>query len=210
MTLKVIGAGFGRTGTMSMKMALEQLGTGKCHHMEEVFENPWQLPKWQDLVQGKAANWDALLDGYSCSVDWPSAHFWRELYAANAGAKVVLTTRPVDDWWASYSETIMGFMKIATTKEVPDVPKAVAQMCVDMIGKQTFGSHYQDEVAAKAAYEQRLIDVKETIPEDDLLIYKIGSGWSPLCEFLAVPEPEGAFPRSNERQEFWQNFNPNG
>ena len=51
MALSVIGAGFGRTGTMTSKMALEQLGLGPCHHMEEVSTNTVQLRFTQPLIE---------------------------------------------------------------------------------------------------------------------------------------------------------------
>lgn len=210
MGLNVIGAGFGRTGTMSMKRALEQLGQGRCHHMEEVLDNPWQLPEWQALVQGGTPDWERLLAGYGCTVDWPSAHFWRQLCEAHPGARVILTTRPVEDWWQSYSRTIMEFLTIATTQDVPPVPKAAAEMCVDMIGKQTFGTDYRDEAAAKAAFARRRAEVEAAVPADRLLVYEVGSGWAPLCRFLGKPVPEAPFPHSNAREEFFENFSPVG
>ena len=180
MTIKIVGAGFGRTGTMSMKLALEQLGLGKCHHMEEVFDNPWQLPHWQRFTRGETPDWNTVLSGYSCTVDWPSAHFWRQIHRDHPGSKVILTVRPVDDWWESYASTIREFMTIASTGDVPDLPRAISEMCMDLVGKQTFGSDYADESAGKAAFLKRIEDVKSTVRAEDLLIYEVGSGWPPL------------------------------
>lgn len=208
MGLKVIGAGFGRTGTLSMKMALEQLGLGKCHHMEEVLANPETLPKWRAAVDAGEADWDDLTAGYGCTVDWPSCHFWRQLYEANPRAKVVLTTRSVDSWWASYSSTIMKFVQIALVDDVPAVARGGSEMCVEMIGKQTFGTDYTDEAAGKAAFLKRIEDVKAAIPADDLLVYEVGSGWEPLCDFLGLPVPGTDFPKSNARDDFFKNFDP--
>lgn len=210
MGLKVIGAGFGRTGTMSMKMALEQLGLGRCHHMEEVFENPETLQKWRAAVDTGEADWADLTAGYDCTVDWPSCHFWRQLYTANPGAKVILTTRPVDDWWESYSNTIMKFMQIALVEDVPAVARGGSEMCVEMIGRQTFGADYTNEAAGKAAFLKRIEDVKAAIPAADLLIHEVGAGWGPLCDFLALPVLDASFPQSNARDEFFKNFDPRG
>src|SRR6516162_879591 len=99
MALQVIGSGFGRTGTMSLKRALEQLGFGPCHHMEEVLAHPEQVPHWQAIVAGRAVNWDEVFAGYRSQVDWPGAHVWRELTAAYPRAKVIHTVRPEDGWW---------------------------------------------------------------------------------------------------------------
>src|SRR5271168_2365452 len=106
MTLEVIGSGFGRTGTMSLKRALDQLGFGPCHHMEEVFANPGQVPHWQALAAGQAVDWNLVFAGYRSQVDWPGAHYWRELAAAYPRAKVIHTERPEQLWWKSFSATI--------------------------------------------------------------------------------------------------------
>ena len=107
MGLSVIGAGFGRTGTKSFKIALEQLGFGPCHHMDEVFENPVQLPHWQAAIKGDPVDWEFVLAGYNSCTDYPSAYFWRELSQTCPEAKVVLTMRPAESWWESYAGTIM-------------------------------------------------------------------------------------------------------
>jgi hypothetical protein len=106
MGLKVIGSGFGRTGTMSLKRALEQLAFGPCHHMEEILAHPEQVPHWQAVVAGQAVNWDEVFAGYRSQVDWPGAHVWQELAAAYPQAKVIHTVRPEEQWWKSFSQTI--------------------------------------------------------------------------------------------------------
>jgi hypothetical protein len=118
MPLSVVGAGFGRTGTLSLKLALERLGLGPCHHMEEVLKHPGQLRHWQDAVAGRPVDWGKALAGYRSVVDWPAAHFWRELAAAYPRAKVVLTVRPEAAWWASFSRTILPLMQ--SHGEIPD------------------------------------------------------------------------------------------
>jgi hypothetical protein len=106
MALKIIGSGFGRTGTLSLKRALEQMVLGPCHHMEELLVHPEQVHFWQGIVAGRRPNWDEVFAGYHSQVDWPGAHVWRDLAAAYPQAKVIHTVRPDEDWWRSFSQTI--------------------------------------------------------------------------------------------------------
>lgn len=205
MSLSVIGAGFGRTGTMSLKMALEQLGFGPCHHMEEVFANPAQLAGWQAAAAGEPVDWDQVLDGYRSSIDWPSAHYWRQLAAANPEAKVVLSVRPVDRWWASFSGTIAKVLEMREEIGDPNI-RAIAAMAHTIISEQTFSGALTDEATARAAFEQRSRDVQAALPAERLLVFDVTEGWGPLCAFLDCPVPPGDFPRSNSHDEFWQKF----
>ena len=174
---------------MSLKLALEQLGFGLCHHMEEVFANP-----------------DQVLHGYRSSVDWPSAHYWRELAAANPDAKVILSVRPVDRWWASFAGTIAKVLGMRDEIGDPNI-RAIAAMSHTIISEQTFGGNVTDEAAARAAFEQRGRDVRATLPAERLLVvFDVSEGWGPLCSFLDCPVPPGDFPRSNSHDEFWQKF----
>ncbi len=205
MGLSVIGAGFGRTGTMSIKLALEQLGFGPCHHMEEVFENPAQLPGWQAAAAGQAVDWDDVLQGYNSAVDWPSAHYWRELAAFYPDAKVILSVRPAERWWASFSGTIQ---KVLESRDQIDDPHilAIAAMGYAIIAEQTFHGAMTDKTAALAAFERRIEEVTAAIPAERLLIFDVSQGWAPLAKFLDRPVPDGGFPRSNDYDEFWQKF----
>jgi len=128
--LSVIGAGFGRTGTMSIRMALEQLGCGRCHHMEAVFTTPSQLPYWEAAARGEKMDWDKVFDGFGCTVDWPSAHYWRELAAYYPDAAVVLRVRPFERWWRSYSGTIAKVLEMQQAIEDPYI-RNVAAMARD-------------------------------------------------------------------------------
>ena len=207
MTLKVIGAGFGRTGTMSLKMALEQLGFGPCYHMEVVFQMPEHLPIWHQAVDGNLPDWNDFLGGFGSAVDWPTAHFWRELCDASPDSKVIMPIRSAESWWDSYSETIMQFLKIVLAD--PSNPAfSQSELCRKMIGEQCFGTHYEDREAAIAAYHQRLEDVRAHVAPDRLLEYQLGSGWDPICNFLGVSVPQAPFPSSNQRDEFFKNFDP--
>ena len=203
MTLKIIGAGFGRTGTKSLKLALEQLGFGPCHHMEEVMTDHAQLPHWQAAVAGEPVDWDAAFAGYNSAVDWPSAHFWRQLAGHFEGAKLILTLRDADGWWESFAKTI----KMALSKPTDEIGDphflSINKMAHEMIGTQAFGSTYDDRGAAIAAYDKHVEDVKAAFPAERLLQLDITDGWQPLCEFLGLPVPDTPFPRANSSREFW-------
>ncbi|MEJ2016150.1 MAG: sulfotransferase [Limibacillus sp.] len=200
MTVKIIGAGVGRTGTYSLKLALNQLGFGPCHHMEEVLFNlPSQVPLWSAAVEGRA-DWDAIYQGYSSAVDWPTAGFFRELHAAYPEAKVILTLRSPDTWAASFSETI--YKLLGKKEDAPEEMRAWLDMAAKVIEKTGFPSGLDLEGLKKAflAHEEA---VRAAIPERQLLVFQVKDGWAPLCEFLESPVPSEAFPRTNDRGEFW-------
>jgi hypothetical protein len=134
MALSVIGSGFGRTGTRSLKDALDQLGFGPCHHMEEVFPNPRQVDYWCAVARNEPVDWDDVFAGYGAQIDWPGAHVWRELAAAYPDARVIHSVRPAEAWWSSFSGTIGKFLAIY--RDLP-MPPHVAAMgaAVDTIGR---------------------------------------------------------------------------
>ncbi|MEX2298745.1 MAG: sulfotransferase family protein [Dongiaceae bacterium] len=202
MSLRVIGAGFGRTGTLSLKLALEQLGYSPCHHMEEVLKRPDQIAHWDAAAAGRPVDWHAVFDGFRATVDWPSAHYWRELAAAFPDAKVILTTRPAEKWWASFSETIAKIPAMRAEITNPHLG-AVMDMANIVIAEQTFGGNVTDKDRAIAIYEQHGRDVRNAIPADRLLVFSVAEGWAPLCRFLDKPVQQGDFPRTNSTKEFW-------
>jgi hypothetical protein len=206
MALSVIGPGFGRTGTNSLKAALEQIGFGPCHHMSEVFANPDQVPPWQAVARGETIDVAAVFDGYRSQVDWPGAHVWRELVAAYPDAKVVLSVRPEEVWWTSFSNTIGKLMNVHRQIPLPPHIAAMVAAGVDIIGRDTFGGKWTDRDAALVAYRQRIREVRVAVPADRLLVYDVAEGWDPLCAFLGVPVPGTPFPHSNRRGEFWENL----
>ncbi len=205
MALKVIGAGFGRTGTLSTKAALETLGFGPCHHMAEVFSSREQFAKWSAIVNGNSTDWDYAFDGYHACIDWPSTTFWRELVDYYPNAKVFVTTRPIDDWVRSMQATICKLIDGRKTQ-----PKAhfrnVLDMANEIVAERTFGGRLQDPVALAHAYEQRITDVKAAVEPDRLLLFDVRDGWEPLCAFLGVPVPKEKFPSGNTKEEFWKLF----
>ncbi len=193
MGLSVIGAGFGRTGTLSMKLALETLGLGPCHHMREAMANPGQTALWRAAARGEVADWDEAFAGYASALDWPAAYFWRQLSAHYPDAKILLTVRSAESWYESMSNTILKFLESSTD------PDSVG---LRLIGEGVFGGRLDDRAHAIAVYEKNTADVQATIPRHRLLTYHLGDGWQPLCRFLGKPVPDIAFPRTNSTEDF--------
>jgi hypothetical protein len=200
MTLSVIGAGVGRTGTYSLKLALNQLGVGPCHHMEEVLLNmSAQVPLWSSAAQGRP-DWSAIYAGYTSAVDWPTAGFFRELLAAYPKAKFILTHRSVESWTASFSATI--YKLLAAKDQAPPEMRDWLAMGSAVIARTGFPDGLDDAALARA-FTAHNEAVKAAIPAGQLLVYQVKEGWGPLCAFLDVPVPDGPFPRTNDRAEFW-------
>ena len=205
MTLSVIGAGFGRTGTMSLKIALEQLGIGRCYHMIEVFEHPGPAQLWYEAAEGKLPDWDALLAGYSAAVDWPRCSFWQELLAHHPDAKVILTVRDPERWYQSVASTIHP--ALISPLETDD-PAMLLQrkMALKLIFGQSFQNRFEDREYMLALYERYNEEVKQAVPGERLLVYNVAEGWEPLCRFLDRPIPSEPFPRVNSTDEFRGRF----
>lgn len=201
MALAVIGAGFGRTGTLSLKAALEQLGFGPCHHMAEIFANLDQLPQWQQAAAGRPANWDAVLAGYRATVGWPSAFFWHELAETYPEAKVLLTTRDPDAWYRSFSNTILALVGAIDRVKNPHI-RATIEMCGRLAGARVFDGRADDPGYAKHVFRAHEATVRQAIASERLLVFDVREGWAPLCGFLGVPIPTGPFPRLNDTAQF--------
>jgi hypothetical protein len=204
MSLAVIGPGFGRTGTMSLKHALEQLGFGPCHHMDEVFAHLDQIPHWQAVAAGRPVVWDDVFAGYRSQVDWPGAHPWRELAAAYPQSKVVLTVRPEASWWTSFSATIGALFSAPDQVPLPPHLRTMRDVAIELIQVQTFGCPSTDREGVLAAYRRRTAEVRAAIPTERLLVFDVAEGWAPLCRFLDVPVPDAPFPRMNSTEQFWK------
>jgi len=196
MTLSVIGSGFGRTGTMSLKLALDQLGLGPCYHMVEVFKNPAAPDLWSAAADDPAhADWATIFQGYNSTVDWPNATFYKELADAYPQAKVVHTERDAEAWYASTQATIFA------DRGPPDSDEPFPRMLRKVI-RSLFDGRMHDKDHVIGVYKAHNARVRETIPPERLLVYHVADGWGPLCAFLGVPEPEGATPKVNSREEF--------
>tara|TARA_R110000868_G_scaffold229608_3_gene482693 strand:- start:2035 stop:2691 length:657 start_codon:yes stop_codon:yes gene_type:complete len=201
-TVKLIGAGFGRTGTLSLKAALEMLDLKPCHHMMEVFMNPQQASVWSAAARGEPVDWDKLLRGYEATVDWPSAHFWRELALHFPDAKVLLTARDPEKWYASFEDTIMKAITSPPSEgKVDESMKIVGGMGALIVRDKTFGGNF-DKAHVLKVYNDHNETVRRTIPPERLLEYDVSQGWEPLCKFLGVKVPKVDFPRTNSREEF--------
>ena len=200
MSLAVISAGFGRTGTMSLKLALEQLGFGPCHHMAEVIPNgETQVQLWNAALAGKP-DFKAIYEGYMSAVDWPTAAFWQELADTYPDAKIILSSRSAESWYNSISETILA------TVWAPETWPAPAVEWFRMVTKvldRSLGSA-RDKAGITAAFTAHEAAVKAAIPPSRLLVHQAKDGWEPLCAYLGVPVPDTPYPRTNSKEEFFE------
>ncbi|HVB91124.1 MAG TPA: sulfotransferase [Acidimicrobiales bacterium] len=202
MTLRVVGAGLGRTGTHSLKLAFEQLLSAPCYHMLEVINRPDQAAVWAGAARGEMPDWANFLSGYAATVDWPAASFWRELTAASPEAVVVLSVRDPEAWWGSATETIFAVLARGAP---PDDPGAVAELAMinDVLNRR-FTPDWRDRDAAIEAYEAHNAEVRATVAGDRLVEWRPGDGWEPLCTALGISVPDAPFPHVNTTSEFRQ------
>ncbi len=199
MTLRVVGVGLGRTGTNSLKLALEALLGGRCHHMIEVFEQPeQQIPLWTAAAEGRP-DWSRIFENYEATVDWPSAAFWRQLVAEYPSAIVLLSKREnADAWWRSARDTI--FMSFNGDAHLPPSLAPWLETVGRLLARQ--GIDPTDEVTAKGGYERHLDAVRAEVAGDRLIEWTTGDGWGPLCAALDLPVPDDPFPHVNTTEEF--------
>jgi Sulfotransferase domain len=210
--VKVVGAGFGRTGTMSLKVALETLGLSPCYHMVEVFEHPEHADFWLAAWRGEPADWDGVLGGYEAAVDWPACTFYEELMQRNPEAKVILTIRDPERWYESTRSTIyelsMMVMRsphfrlvFAAIRLLRFGRVAMANIAEEIIWDGTFDGRFEDKRYAIKVFNRHNEEVRRRVPPDRLLVYEVKEGWEPLCEFLGVEVPDEPFPRLNDTAE---------
>jgi hypothetical protein len=211
MSLEVIGAGFGRTGTMSLKVALETLGFGPCYHMTEVFAHPEHVEPWRAAARGKPLAWEQIFDGYRATVDWPGCAFYAELMESNPDAKVILTVRDPDEWYESAHNTIYRISGAASSPVfylaslvVPAAKrmKHARRMIIEVVWQRDLGGRFEDREYAIETFERHNEEVKRHVPAEKLLVYEVGEGWGPLCEFLGVEVPDEPFPHLNDSEVF--------
>ncbi|WIG59817.1 MAG: hypothetical protein OJF49_002564 [Ktedonobacterales bacterium] len=204
-SIKIIGAGFGRTGTFSLKNALDDIGLGPCYHMSEVFGRPQDVDVWEAAEKGEAVDWHALLADYRAIVDWPGCAFYAELLRAYPDANVILTVRDPEQWYESVCATIRpASYSSGPEDEERSTPedKRRGQMVRAIIWEGTFGGRFDDKAHAIAVYNQHIAEVKERVPAEKLLVYDVKQGWEPLCAFLGISVPATPFPYLNQRDEF--------
>ena len=196
MPLDVIGAGLGRTGTTSLKLALERLGFSRCHHMTEVFAHPETAPLWEAAAEGKPVDWETLLAGYRATTDWPACHFYRDLARIYPSAKVILTVRDPESWFRSTQATIFR------PEHIDEIAKRPIAGILKKAIMPTFDGRLNDREHALVVYERHVAEVRRTIEPERLLIYDVAQGWEPLCRFLGVAIPPHSFPHANTTDEF--------
>jgi hypothetical protein len=199
-TLRVIGAGIGRTGTLSLRETLVRLGFAPCYHMLENLEHPERFALWAEVLRRKDAgepiDWRPLLTGFQAIVDWPGAYFWRELSAAHPDAKVVLTVRDPERWYDSIERTIFRMIAESGSEPGLDVPN-------EIIRDRTFQGRLSDRAHCQAVFSEHNQAVREAMALDRLLVFDVMEGWEPLCAFLGVPVPEQEpFPHANDTASF--------
>lgn len=205
MALEIIGPGFGRTGTSSLKIALEHLGFGPAHHMFEVRDHPELLPHWEAAARGEHVDWDEAFRGYRSQVDWPGARYWRELAGHYPDAKVILTVRDPDDWFDSVQATIVPFLASRDKNEVAH-SRAIAEMGQKLIADGIFDDRLSDRDYATKIFNEHIVEVQATIPATRLLTFDVRQGWQPLCGFLGCAVPTISFPRLNSSKQFVEHW----
>ena len=205
MTLKVIGAGFGRTGTLSLKHALEQLGFDRCYHMMEVNQQDGHHQIWSDAHHGKPVDWDALFEGYQSTVDWPSCNLWREQAAQYPEAKIILSLRDPDKWYDSVMNTI--YLSSAAARDADqEKMQFFGKWVFDIIWDRVFDGRMDDRAHVIDVYNRHNQSVIDEVPSDRLLVFEASHGWNPLCTFLDVPVPDSDYPRVNSTEDFKENM----
>ncbi len=203
MPLKVIGAGQGRTGTMSLKHALEELGFGPCHHMIELIGHPEQFRFWERIFDDEPVDFEEVYAGYNSAVDAPTCFIYRQLAERYPDAKVILTLRDPESWWRSAQATVMS-ERLRMQHDRADNPMASMQrkLAGYLARRGQPAGRPSDHDGAIAQFERHNDEVRRMIPPERLLVYEVKQGWAPLCEFLRVPVPDTPFPHANTTKEF--------
>lgn len=198
MTLQVIGAGLGRTGTHSLAAALELLGFDPCYHILELDRNPGHLSLWSDALDGKPVDWNTIYESYRSAVEWPTVSFLPQVIAQYPQAKVILTQRDPGSWYESANATIFEGLELSAHNPNPARRESSA-FKRQLILETVFGGKYRDKAHAIKVYMQHTINVMQLVPAERLLQYRVTEGWEPLCDFLGVDVPGEPFPRRNDR-----------
>lgn len=200
MTLKIIGAAPGRTGTVSLMTALEHLGFGPCHHMKACIEKPQQTKWFLAAANGQPVDWHEVFEHYHSAVDWPASAYYKALFETFPDALVIFSDRPAEAWYDSVASTIY--------QVVPSLPKWLrrivphldrwGQMVEKTIWQNELSGRFEERTFAVQFFENRLAEVQSVIPPEQLLVHSATEGWEPLCRFLDVAIPDIPYPRSNE------------
>ncbi|WOJ95479.1 sulfotransferase [Congregibacter brevis] len=212
MPIKVIGAGFGRTGTLSLKLALEEVGCGPCFHMFELAKQRNHLEQWESALNDQTADWHTVFRGYQSTVDFPACVYYAELMEKYPDAKVILTIRESENWYQSAINTILTIrpsllqlLKVLACYPFSKRARKTYRLAMHnraLIEHKVFGGKISDKAHVIRVYEAHQQSVKNTVPKDRLLVYDVREGWEPLCVFLGVPVPGTPFPSTNDRGDF--------
>jgi len=213
MSIKVIGAGFPRTGTTSLKRMLEHLGYVKTYHMKELLVNPDMLGYWLELEKTGTTHWDELYEGYQATVDFPAYPWYKEHMDQYPDAKVILTYRPFEDWYKSVYNTIWQAGPQSLPEKLIMMSKLITNPrlrkvinCIKLVKRNVWGVHFQgrfeDKAFAEKIFNEHIESVKNTVPADRLLVMQISEGWEPLCKFLGHPIPDQDLPHLNKKENF--------
>ena len=204
--LKLLGAGFPRTGTMSTKAALEQLGLGSCYHFITQFERPQDADVWLAAAEGRDVDWQALFADFGCAVDWPQSAFYKRLMEVYPDAKVLLNVRDAEAWYTSISTTVYPASRSGLSAPAGTMLNTAAR-AIDGLGWQgIFHGRFEEKEYALSIFEQWNREVQEYVPADRLLVWSVKEGWEPLCHFLGLPVPDAPFPHLNDAETFQQRF----
>jgi hypothetical protein len=204
--LRVIGAGFGRTGTLSLRQALDELGFGRTFHGEDIHFRRTRCHAWARVARGEPVDWDEMFRGFGSAVDYPVCCVWQDLADHFTSAKIILTVRDPESWWRSTMETIYPARDVLPNymqRYIPSV-RSYVEMNEGLVWDGLFGGRFSDRDHAIEVFEQHVADVKSKADPDRLLIYNVAEGWEPLCDFLGVPVPARPFPRLNNTAEMKQ------
>lgn len=208
--MKFIGAGFGRTGTMSLKVALEELGAGPCLHplaLTSTGSDRASSTHWEQIANGEQVDWRAAFDGFQSTVDWLGARFYKEMIDAWPQARVILSVRDPESWYESCQANLHATRRLMRgqgdgTGAIPQVLKAVEGEIWDGI----FNGRFGERDYALKVFDQHNQEVAARIPGDRLLVFDIRQGWEPLCRFLEVDVPDIPFPHLNRGDALWARF----
>lgn len=213
MSLKIIGAGFPRTGTMTLKTALEILGFDKTYHYKDLIANSKKLKYWLEIETTGQTNFDALFEGFEATVDFPGYPYYKTLLKKYPKAKVILTKRDFDKWYESTDKTIWKsankplldkinlFQKKLFDKNLKDIFKCV-QFMRRVYLKEQFNNDFRSKDTVETIFYQHINEVINYVPREQLLVYDVSEGWEPLCKFLEVPIPNVTFPHLNKKENF--------
>ncbi len=194
MGLRVVGAGFGRTGTHSLKLALERLRGSPCYHMVEVFKHPEHVSDWHAAALGNLPDWNKLFDGYSAAVDWPASAYWKELSEHYPEALVLLSVRDVEAWWRSTQNTIFHGLD--------DHGDPQWRAMLNAMFESRFTTKLHDHDTCVSAFLGNIESVKATIDPSRLLVWQASDGWEPICNALSLPVPSEPFPLTNTTEDW--------